>query len=217
MVGDRQLNAQEAARLCGVTPSTLRRWAWEGRLPTHYYPGTKRRLYFLSDIQPWVVQPDTAGPGSQLVAYARVSSRRQTQEGDLERQQQRLREWAEHDRPGQELLEYSDIASGLADNRRGWWAAIKACQRPTVTELIATHPDRIARFGVVTTQHMLAGYGVQVKYIESDPLLDSSAESELVRDMLAIVTSFSGRLYGQRSAKAARIKKACATAVKQDD
>jgi putative resolvase len=37
---------------------------------------------------------------------------------------------------------------------------------------------------------------------------DESAESELVRDMLAIVTSFAGRLYGQRSAKTKRLRAA---------
>jgi hypothetical protein len=38
-----------------------------------------------------------------------------------------------------------------------------------------------------------------------------SAESELVRDMLAIVTSFAGRLYGQRSAKTKRLRAAVST------
>jgi putative resolvase len=37
---------------------------------------------------------------------------------------------------------------------------------------------------------------------------NGSAESELVRDMLAIVTSFAGRLYGQRSAKTKRLRAA---------
>jgi predicted site-specific integrase-resolvase len=36
------------------------------------------------------------------------------------------------------------------------------------------------------------------------------AEQELVRDMLAIVTSFAGRLYGQRSARAKRLRAAVA-------
>jgi hypothetical protein len=35
---------------------------------------------------------------------------------------------------------------------------------------------------------------------------DGSAEPELVRDMLTIVTFFAGRLYGQRSAKARRLR-----------
>jgi hypothetical protein len=35
-------------------------------------------------------------------------------------------------------------------------------------------------------------------------------EQDLVRDMLAVVTSFAGRLYGQRSARAKRLRAAVA-------
>jgi hypothetical protein len=55
-------------------------------------------------------------------------------------------------------------------------------------------------------EHLLAGYGVEVIY--TGQAEDESAESELVRDMLAIVTSFAGRLYGQRSAKTKRLRAA---------
>lgn len=52
----------------------------------------------------------------------------------------------------------------------------------------------------------MAGYGVSVVYTGQPE--DESAESELVRDMLTIVTSFAGRLYGQRSAKTKRLRAA---------
>jgi predicted site-specific integrase-resolvase len=39
---------------------------------------------------------------------------------------------------------------------------------------------------------------------------NESAESELACDMLAIVTSFAGRLYGQRLAKTTRLRAAVA-------
>jgi putative resolvase len=51
---------------------------------------------------------------------------------------------------------------------------------------------------------LLGGSGVTVVYTGQPE--DESAESELVRDMLAIVTSFAGRLYGQRSAKTKRLR-----------
>jgi putative resolvase len=53
---------------------------------------------------------------------------------------------------------------------------------------------------------LLGGSGVTVVYTGQPE--DESAESELVRDMLAIVTSFAGRLYGQRSAKTKRLRAA---------
>ena len=69
--------------------------------------------------------------------------------------------------------------------------------------LLAEHPDRLARFGAGLIEHLLRGFGVIV--YTGQPVAES-AEPESVRDMLAIVTSFAGRLYGQRSAKARRLR-----------
>jgi putative resolvase len=70
--------------------------------------------------------------------------------------------------------------------------------------LLAGHPDRLARFGAGLIEHLLRGFGVTVIYTGHPE--HESAEQELVRDMLANVTSFAGRLYGQRSAKARRLR-----------
>lgn len=69
--------------------------------------------------------------------------------------------------------------------------------------LLAEHPDRLARFGAGLIEHLLRGFGVTVVY-KGQPV-DESAEPESVRDVLAIATSFAGRLYGQRSAQARRL------------
>jgi putative resolvase len=82
---------------------------------------------------------------------------------------------------------------------------------PGVDRLLVEHPDRLARFGVGVIEHVLAGYGVRVVY--TGQAEDQSAESELVRDMFAIVTSFAGRLYGQRSAKTKRLRAAVAAEI----
>lgn len=55
------------------------------------------------------------------------------------------------------------------------------------------------------TEHLLAGFGVTVAYT-GQAEEDETWEQELVRDMFAIVTSFAGRPYGQRSTKARRLR-----------
>ncbi|HXA13272.1 MAG TPA: IS607 family transposase [Mycobacterium sp.] len=143
----------------------------------------------------------TRKPGAgRAVGYARVSSRRQQADGDLDRQVGRLRE---HDT---ELVVFSDVASGLSERRAGLRKALGECMKPGVDRLVVQHPDRLARFGVGLIEHLLAGYGVSVLYTAQSP--NESAESELACDMLAIVTSFAGRLYGQRSAKTKRLRAA---------
>jgi putative resolvase len=65
---------------------------------------------------------------------------------------------------------------------------------------------RLARFGVgVLRDVTLPAFGVQLEVVGGDEDLDASAGSELVRDLLAVVTSFSGRSYGQRSAQQRRV------------
>lgn len=49
-----------------------------------------------------------------------------------------------------------------------------------------------------------------MRVIGEDEALSSSAESEPVRDMLVVATGFSGRLYGQRSARV-RALRSCVT------
>jgi predicted site-specific integrase-resolvase len=89
---------------------------------------------------------------------------------------------------------------------------LAACQAQEVGELLITHPERLARFGTGIIEQLLAGYGVKLRVIGEDEA-SPSEESALVRDMLAIVTSFSGRLYGQRSAKARAARSALSTAL----
>jgi predicted site-specific integrase-resolvase len=106
------------------------------------------------------------------------------------------------------VLDVSDAieASGLSDRRAGLRKALSECMKRGVDRLFVEHPDRLARFGVGVIDHLLSGFGVEVIYTgQAD---DESAESELVRDMLAVVTSFAGRLYGQRSAKTKRLRAA---------
>jgi predicted site-specific integrase-resolvase len=76
--------------------------------------------------------------------------------------------------------------------------ALEACQRPEVSVLVVEHEEWLARFGVgVIREVMLPAFGVELEITGVDEGLDASQESELVRDMLAVGTSFSGRLYGR--------------------
>jgi excisionase family DNA binding protein len=199
------VSATAVAHRLGVSTRTLRRYTQQGRLPDARSAGG-RRIFRIADLDAITRKPAEA----RAVGYARVSSRRQQAEGDLDRQVARLRADA-----GEELSVLTDVASGLSDRRAGLRKALGECMNPGVDRLIVEHPDRLARFGVGVIEHLLHGYGVTVVYTGQPE--DESAESELVRDMLAIVTSFAGRLYGQRSAKTKRLRAAVAAETKNGD
>ena len=197
------VSATSAAHRLGVSTRTLRRYTQEGRLPDARSAGG-RRILRIADLDAITRKP----PAGRAVGYARVSSRRQQAEGDLDRQVARLRA---HDA----LVVFTDVASGLSERRAGLRKALGECMKPGVERLLVERPDRLARFGVGVIEHLLAGYGVKVIYTGQSA--DESAESELVRDMLAIVTSFAGRLYGQRSAKTKRLRAAVVAETQSGD
>jgi putative resolvase len=198
------VSATFAAKVLGVSTRTLRRYTQQGVLTDRRSPGG-RRVFSLVELEAVRKERGKLPLVEGLVLYARVSSQRQRAEGDLERQLVRLRRAA----AGRIVVaEFWDVASGLSDQRRGLRRALEACQRPEVSVLLVEHEERLARFGVgLVREVMLPAFGVELEISGADEDLDASAESELVRDMLAVVTSFSGRLYGQRSAKQRRVIK----------
>ena len=196
--------------MLGVSVRTMRYYTDTGRLPDRR-ADSRRRRFLRSDIDRFKLERGyIRDTGKQVVLYARVSSHRQAREGDLDRQVERLKKAA-----GRRVIHsiHKDIASGLSERRAGLKAALAACQESEVGELLITHPERLARFGTGIIEQLLAGYGVKLRVLGEDEL-GQFEESALVHDMLAIVTSFSGRLYGQRSAKARAARNALAASLR---
>ncbi len=64
------------------------------------------------------------------------------------------------------------------------------------------YPDRLARFGYAYLERHLKHCGVEIEItLQKEP---EEAHTELVQDLLAIVTSFSARLYGARGGRKIR-------------
>jgi len=208
------VSATRAARILGVSTRTLRRYTASGVLADRRSPGGKR-VFSVVELEALRAEAGRLPVVEGVVLYGRVSSQRQRAEGDLDRQMARLRKAA----GGRPVVgEFFDVASGLSDQRRGLRRTLTLCQRPEVSVLLVEHEERLARFGTgVIRDVMLPAFGVVLEIAGTDEDLDASRESELVRDMLAVVTSFSGRLYGQRSAKARALTKAVKSTICHPD
>ena len=61
--------------------------------------------------------------------------------------------------------------------------------------------DRLLRFGAELVIRLCESQGIEVVIVEDKP---RSFEAELARDVLEIITVFSSRLYGSRSAERRR-------------
>ena len=83
-------------------------------------------------------------------------------------------------------------------------------QNDQVAEVVVTYADRLTRFGQDYLNVLFESFGVTLTVLEPDET--KTPEADLVRDMLALIASFSGRLYGMRSHKQKELLK-CAREV----
>ncbi|HAG08515.1 MAG TPA: IS607 family transposase [Desulfotomaculum sp.] len=194
------LTISKAAKKLGVHPNSLRNWEKQGLIKPVRLPGGQRR-YSVDELN-WLLQSGRLDTGQEnVILYARVSTKKQADAGNLNRQIERLRQYAE-EKGYSVIAEYTDIASGLNQKRHGLTNAFKLAEQGEYKKLIIEYPDQLARFGYLYIERHLRYCGVEITAIaEKEP---EDAQSELVRDLLAIVTSFSARLYGARGGKKVR-------------
>ncbi len=195
------LRVSVAAHELGLHPTTIRRWLERGKLAS-VQVGREARIP-RAEIERFV----GAAP-RRLVRYGRVSGH--DQKADLERQLAHLAEWAKVSRAGRQTLALSDIGSGLSTSRPGLQKLIQLVQAEQVGEVVVTFPERLTRFGFDYLETWFAGYGTRITALEVRD--DQTPEQELAEDLLAIIASFAGKLYGRRSRKQKELV-TCAQAV----
>ena len=191
------MRPKEVCRLLGVSYVTLRRWIKEGKIKAVQTLGGKYRIpesevkRLLSGVEIKEVR---------AVIYARVSS--SDQKKDLERQIEYLIQYCSA--KGYKVVNVlSDIASGLKANRRGLLRLFNYVVNREVDVVVITYKDRITRFGFEYLEYFFKQYGVRIEVIYGEEPKDTY--QELVEDLLAIVTSSAGKLYGMRCHKKKRL------------
>jgi putative resolvase len=175
------MKLSQYAQRAGVSYKTAWRWWKAGQLDAYQTPtGT-------------VVVRDASMPrasAGRIALYARVSSAQQ--KADLERQMQRLRNYAAA-RGYQVSKEVSEIASGVNEHRPKLG---KLLTDPTIGTLIVEHRDRLTRFGYEYIRQLLEAQG---RHIEV--LFPTDAQTELVEDVVAVISCMTAHIYGQRNNK----------------
>ncbi|MCL6563953.1 MAG: IS607 family transposase [Firmicutes bacterium] len=188
------------ARRWGVNVRTIYRWEEAGLLHPIRLPNGQRR-FFQREIDALLRKRRNAAP--RCILYARVSSAKQAETGNLNRQKERLLEAARM-RGYDVITAITEQASGLNEERRGLRRIFRLAQEGRVDVVLVEYKDRLARFGFAYIEEALAAYGVRVDVLNGPVATD--AAQELVQDMLAIVAVFAARLYGARSLKKFRRK-----------
>ena len=186
----------EASKKLGVTIKTIREWDKLGKIRTVKTPGGHRRIP-KEEIDK-IIGAKNYISKKKAVIYGRVSTSKQAENGNLERQLTRLRQYANKD--GYEIeKEFSEIASGINENRTELNRMLKLIKKDDVQYVIIEYKDRLARFGYNYLEKYINDNGVEIVALESDDT--NNDEEGLVKDLISIVTSFSARIYGKRGGK----------------
>jgi predicted site-specific integrase-resolvase len=136
----------------------------------------------------------------RAVIYTRVSS--SDQKDSLERQIQYLTQYCIS--RGYKVVDtLSDVASGLKTDRRGLLKLFNYVASRQVDVVVVTYRDRLTRFGFEYLEYFFKQYGVRIETVFGEEL--KNAYQELVEDLIEIVTSFAGKLYGMRSHRKKRL------------
>ena len=196
LIMSKLVNISEAARILGVTTTTLRNRDKKGLLKPDELTKGKARRYRVESLRNINRNIIFTKDDLKTIAYARVSSHDQKQ--DLNRQVQLLELYCSKHGYKYEVIQ--DIGSGMNYYKKGLTRLIDLILDNQVQRLILTHKDRLLRFGAELVFSICEAKNVEVIIInqgEEPP----SFEEELAKDVLEIITVFSARLYGSRSEK----------------
>ena len=186
------MRMKEAAEYSGLYPDTLRKYIDKGiirgvRLGKH-------RFVDRAELDRVMGKIEKADENTAII-YARVSTMKQ--KDNLKRQTQRLVKYCQDNNfTITEIIE--DIASGVNERRRGLKKLIRLIRKGKARKVIVEYSDRLARFGLEYLKEIFNDYGVELIVVNPE---EKSPEADLVNDLIAIVTSFSARIYGKRGAK----------------
>jgi excisionase family DNA binding protein len=195
---ERLLRPKEVCQRLGISYSTLARWVREGRIKAIRTAGGKYRVPE-SEVRR-IAEGLPISKEVRAIIYARVSSI--DQKSDLERQIEYLTQYCSS--KGYKIIDIvTDVASGLKTDRNGLLKLFNNVINRQVDVVVVTYRDRLTRFGYEYLEYFFKQYGVRTEVVFGEEPKD--AYQELVEDLIEIVTSFAGRLYGMRSHKKKRL------------
>jgi len=197
---DKLVNVSQAAEMLGVSTKILRVWDNEGKVEAVRTAGGHRR-YRISEIEKLqgIKHEEVKKPDKEIVAqYSRVSSHEQKAKGDLDRQTSRLtKHCADKDYHVKHVLE--DVGSGMSSNRARLKRLFELVEAHEITKVVVEHKDRLTRFNFGVYERYFASHGVTIEWLDQGQ--SKTYEQELVDDMISLMSSFSSKIYGKRSAE----------------
>ena len=194
----RLLSIDEVSKRLSLSKDTLRSLDNNGTLLSVRTYGGHRR-WKEEDIDGFIGSDNSKKENiEEACIYGRVSSHDQKKKGDLDRQCQRLSEHCTKKKYKVASI-IKDVGSGLSDSRKGLKKLFNLVVERKINKVVIEHRDRLTRFQYNLFVFFFSSYDVEIEVIRKKENNDEN--EELVEDVMALIASFSGKLYGRRSAK----------------
>lgn len=182
------MKSNEVLSMLGISRVTLCRYVKLGKirvveLPNGYYSYNKEDVYKLKGLD----------VKRKKVIYARVSASKQKK--DLENQIDTITAYVNKNGYGIDEV-YSDIASGMNLDRKGFSNLLSAVMANEIDEVFISYKDRLTLLDFDLVTRLFAQYGTRINAINSSE--NKSAEEELFEDLMSIIHSFSMNAYSKR-------------------
>jgi excisionase family DNA binding protein len=194
------ITLDSASKLLGVCKETLRRMDRKGELKAITTNGGHRR-YDEDEVLKYrdgkIKQTEVTHLKDSVTLYVRVSSHDQKKNGDLDRQKARLLDYATNKGYIIQFVR-EEVASGVNDNRRQLRYAINDIIQKNSTIILVENKDRLSRFGFNYLKMLVESHNGRIEFV-NEPELNDDFYGDLVQDLVAIMASFSAKIYGKRS------------------
>jgi len=183
-------SSKKIRQILQITPQCLYQMRITGRIDAKRI-SDKKYLFKLPEIFESHQDP-------KIAIYARVSTPKQKK--DLDNQINCIRQFVvSNGNIVDNRLVFSDIASGMNENRKGLNDLISEIISGTVNKVVISNRDRLTRFGYGYLKSLFERYNCEI--VEVNLTEDKTFEQELTDDLIAIIHHFSMKFYGKRKNK----------------
>lgn len=194
------VTAKEAKEKLHISGVTLMRWKNEGQIKCMKL--TDRKVLY--DLDSIITEEKNPKTNKLNVIYGRVSTPRQ--KTDLNNQIELIKQYMLSRGIAVDDI-YSDIASGLNEKRIGFNHLLESVFKREVDTVYITFKDRLSRFGFDYFTTIFAYFGTKIVILDQKEETNKTYQQELTEDLIAIIHSYSMKMYVNRRKKFKTIEK----------
>ena len=195
------VTSKEIKQQLQISGVTLMQWKNSGKIQ-YKKLSDKKILYDLDSLNATI--ENSTNLNTKNVIYARVSSNGQKE--DLNNQIEIIKNYMLNNGIKVDDI-YYDIASGMNENRKSFNELLEQIFKREIKNVYITFKDRLSRFGFNYFKSIFNYFGTNIIILDNQEETNKTYQQELTEDLIAIIHSYSMKLYVNRKKKLKEIEK----------